>query len=246
MLAASRLICTLCAIMFASVALPGCGDGASSSIVARVAGTAISAANLERWTAIEAALAYHTDPNSAAPVPRGVIPDPPAYKGCIAFLAANPEPGQKEAESTRQLKEQCSQKRTRLQRHILDILLVSRWLRGEAAERGVKLTNGEVENVLHGIFPNQGAFHKYLSITGEQPSDERSIIEKDLLDTKLLQIQEQQMKREGLVSGRQHEQALIRVATEFTTKWAARTWCRSDYVVSECRQYQGERSLVAP
>jgi hypothetical protein len=228
-----------------SASLAACGDAAPGTIVARVGGNSITSAGLERWTKIEAVLAYEASPTR--PVPQGVVPDPPAYVNCIAYLrsTAGLQRGQP-APTGAQLRRRCDEKHALLQHHVLDILIDYFWLKGESSEKGVRLTNGEIKEVLDRIFPNTATFGKYLSITGESPSDERLIIEKDLFSTKLLQLKEKAFKRGRLTSTHQREQALITAAREFTTKWASRTWCRAGYVVSECRQYKGTRSLMVP
>jgi hypothetical protein len=213
--------------------------------VARVGSDAITLSNLERWTRIESVLAYVVEPQH--PVPSGVVPDPPGYVNCIAYLrrVTKPVPG-KPKPATKQLKRLCAEKHERLRRHILDILLIHDWLKDEAAERGVGLTNAEIETILHRVAPTPAALNRYLSITGERLADERLIIERDLFDSKLRRLAEEQIKHDGVTSGRRWEQALIKAAAEFTNKWASRTYCHAGYVVSECSQYKGTRSLVLP
>lgn len=242
--AASRFTCALCVLLLAGLVLAGCGDAASSTIVARVGKDTITKRNLERWTTIEAVLAYETDPKR--PVPKGVVPDPPAYSDCIAYLTTIASAHGPARPASGQLKRQCEQKHKLLQRHILDILLTYYWLRADGAEKGVRVTSREVKRVLDGIFSTPAAFRRYQSITKESPADERLIIERDLLDTKLLQIAESKLRTRGPTSERQRARALIGLATAFTRKWSARTSCHAGYVVSECRQYRGKRSLVLP
>jgi hypothetical protein len=236
----------LCVLVAIGLGLSACGDPPSTGdvVVAHVDRHSIAKATLDHWTDVEAVLAYETEPKH--PVPSGVVPDPPTYSRCISYLdrTTSPEPGQ--AVPTRaQLKRRCEERRRSLQRHVLDILLVYHWLRGEAAERRVKVTSAEVRQTLDRIFPNAGAYRRYLSITGERAADERLIIEKDLLDTRLLQLAEAKTGKRPK-SVHEHEQTLVRAATAFTNKWKARTSCSAGYVVTECRQYKGRLSLVAP
>jgi hypothetical protein len=234
---------TICCLscLLATFALAGCGDPTSTRdpAVARIDGRQITLAELDHWTNIEAVLAYETDPKK--PVPAGVIPDPPSYAKCIEYSKTAAGLGQEPGQKTKaQLKQQCEARREQLLRHVLDILITASWLRGEAVEQGVKVTPEEIEQVRHRIFPTEAPYRKYLALTGETPADERLIIEKDLLDTKLLE----RAKSETTAS--QHSQMLIEAATAFTNKWKARTSCSAGYVVSECKQYKGPRSLVAP
>jgi hypothetical protein len=237
-----RLACVLCGVIVASLSVIACGDAKPGVVVAWVDGHSIAKAELERWTAIEAVLAYETNPGK--PVPSGVVPDPPAYVKCIAHLETSESTGEV-APTRAQLKRRCAEKRELLRRHILDILITYYWLSGDAAERGVKVTNTEIRQVLDRIFPSAAAYRRYLSITRERPSDERLIIEKDLFDSKLLQLSEAQSKRKP-TSMHQRERALIQAATAFTQKWKARTSCSAGYIVAECRQYKGPLSLIEP
>jgi hypothetical protein len=238
-----RLICGLSVVLIASVSLTACGDSKSGAVVARVGGRSITKSSLERWTAIEAVLAYETNPRR--PPPRGIVPDPPAYVNCVAYLKAESSAADHPMPSATQLKRRCDKRHTSLQRHVLDILLIYYWLRNEAAERGVEVTSSDVEHVLDRIFPSAAAYHRYLAITGERPADERLIIQKDLLDTKLLQLDEAKY-RQQTTAAHQSERALVEAAKAFTKKWRARTSCSAGYVVSECEQYRGPPSLVAP
>jgi len=240
------VVCALCAALAISGGLATCGDSArtGADIVARVDSHSITKATLDHWTAVEAVLAYETEPKRR--VPTGVVPDPPTYAKCVAYLekTTSPASGQPMLTPSR-LKRQCQERRRSLQRHVLDILIIYYWLRGDADEQGVKVTNAEAKQTLGRIFPNTAAYRRYLSLTGERANDERLIIEKDLLDTKLLELAE---ARTGTrpTSVREHEQALLKAATAFTNKWQARTSCSPGYVVAECKQYKGRPSLVAP
>jgi hypothetical protein len=237
-----RGICFLgCAL--AAFLLVACGDPKPAEhVVARIDGHAITLPELGHWTEIEAVLAYETVPKK--PVPAGVIPDPPSYAKCIAYLRTVEVLGQSPTRRTpTQLKHQCEARREQLLRHVLDILITYYWLRGEAAERGLKVSPAEIEQVRTRIFPNEALYRRYLTLTGEAPADERLIIEKDLLDTKLLRLTEAKSRP---TTTHQREQMLIRAATSFTSKWKARTSCSASYVVAECKQYKGPPSLVAP
>lgn len=235
-----------CVLFAACVAITACGDDHHSrdSVVARVNGDVVTKATLDHWTDVEAVLAYENEPKR--PVPVGVVPDPPSYTQCIGYLARTtaPEAG-RPAPTSAQLKRRCQERRTTLQRHVLDVLLTYYWLLGDARERGVKVTSAEVTKILDRIFPDDAAYRRYLSLTGERPADERLIIEKDLLDTKLLQLEEAKFRPKP-TSVRGHDQMMASLATAFTSKWKARTSCSAGYVVAECAQYTGPPSPVVP
>jgi hypothetical protein len=213
----------------------------SDRVVARVDGHTTTTQRLEHWTAVEAALAFESTPKG--PVPKGVIPDPPDYVSCIAYQSSL----QGHRKGTRaQVKRECKEKYISLQRHVLDILLIYYWLKGESSERGVRITDAEIDKIVHQVAPTPRALQKYLSITGESLADLRLIAEKDLFDSRLLALEEGEFKKQGLTSAHQHERALIKAATEFTQKWSAKTSCLAAYVISDCKQYMGTRALVAP
>ncbi len=234
------LTASLC-VLAAGLSLSGltaCGSS-SSAVVVQVGAHAITKATLNRWTAIEAILSYEFDPSG--PVPKGVVPDPPSYTNCIAYLRKTPPALTKSATdpSSAQLKRQCEQKQELLEHHMLDILITYYWLSGEAASRGVKVTAAELKQTLARQFPSEAAFHRFLALTGETASDERLLLTKSLLDTKL---QQSVMASKGLTSKQQQEEALIKFSEEFARRWTARTSCRPGYVVSECRQYKGPKT----
>jgi len=238
-------VCVFSIIALAGLGLCACGRTETSIVVARVGDHFVTKANLVRWTAIEAILSETTEPTRAPP--KGLVPDPPTYANCIAFLRSHPKPGEAQLKpSTGQLKNRCDEEHRLLQRHILDILLIAYWLKDEASEKGVRITNGEIEQVLHRIFPKRASFRRYLAFTGEHESDERLIIEKDLLDSRLLKLKEAEQAGGRQVTVHERQLATIEAAREFTSKWAARTWCRAGYVVSECKQFAGKRSLIEP
>lgn len=212
--------------------------------MARIDGRRISLAQLDHWTNIEAVLAHETEPKK--PVPAGVIPDPPSYAKCIGYSKTATGPGQEPTQETRaQLKQQCEARREHLLRHVLDILITAYWLQGEAAEQGAKVSSPEIEQVRRRIFPTEALYRRYLALTGETAADERLIIKKDLLNTKLLRQAEARSEPRPKTPHR-HEQMLIEAASAFTKKWQARTSCSTGYVVAECKQYKGPLSLVAP
>lgn len=191
--------------------------GAWGDVVVRVGRHSITKAMLAHWTAVEAVLAYTYKPKK--PVPRGVVPDPPGYANCIAYLA-KVEPGGASAGAAA-LKTQCEQERERVQDHILEILITDDWMHEEAIVRGVRVTRGEVDRVVSGEFASRANFHRFLRLTGEREADERFIVESELLVSRLAVG-----KPEGSLAG------------EVIARWTPRTSCRPGYVISVCRQYK--------
>ena len=134
-----------------AAAVRGARDGPPASedtrpwgdLVVRVGRARLTKAALERWTAVEAVLTYGYKPKR--PVPKGVVPDPPAYAACAAYLARlSRREGEHPAPTRARLKGRCAQQHTSVQRHILDLLIVDYWVREEAAARGVEITAPEL------------------------------------------------------------------------------------------------------
>ena len=234
------------AIVVVVVGLAACGGASGGgAVVAQVGGSSISKATLDHWTRVEAVLAYKVIPRQ--PVPSGVVPDPPSYTACIAYLAAapkivTPQPvkGQPKP-TTAQLTTRCRQRYEELQRKALGILIDYYWINGEVADQGVKVTGMEtqksLESFVHKEFPNETEFHKYLTYTGMSVSDVLFIMRDTILTTKLQRILEKVGK--GLTGQQQQQQAVLKFAKEFQKHWTARTNCHTGYVVPYCKQYKG-------
>lgn len=235
----ARRLAVLGSLLSAILGFNACGDVAPGTVVARVDRHTITKATLDRWTAIEAVLSYEANPRQ--PVPNGVIPDPPSYVGCIAYLqrvAQRPAAGQVRP-TTEQLKNRCEQRHAFLQHHVLDILITFYWLSGEGAARGITVSDGEARKLLAQQFPTEAAFRKFLEITGESEADELLILKRDLLSTRLQQSVSEKL---GLTS-EQQQLTFLKFIEALTKRWSARTSCRRGYVVSECRQYAGPKSF---
>lgn len=226
-------------VLAATLCLAACGGG-SDAVVVRVGGNSITKGALDRWAAIEAVLSYQVNPTQ--PVPKGVVPDPPSYANCIAYLATTPTTliASTQKPTTAQLKTRCRQKQETLRHHMLDILITNYWLEGEGAARSVTVSDAEVQQALDRQFATPAAFRGFLKITGEKASDERALLRASLMATKLQQAVAAQ---KGLTAAQQ-QQALAKFTSEFTKKWSARTSCQPGYVVQECRQYNGPKAAV--
>lgn len=110
----------LLALATPPAALAGCGGGdPPDRVVARVGATPITRAQLQR--------------RMAALAPEGVVPDAPRFAQCVR---------QRQAQVlvhalASLLRRECAQQYDALRRQALSSLIVSRWLIGEAVERGL-------------------------------------------------------------------------------------------------------------
>lgn len=221
------------AVIVLTLAWSGCG--ATSGVVVQVGPRAISRAMLDHWLPIQATLLYKLKPSK--PVPKGVVPDPPNYTNCIAFLAAStPKFLEGPTKATNaQLKARCRKQYQTVLQTVLDFLIEDYWVIGEGAERGLKVTEREARQWLATVerveYPAPGEFHLYLRYSGETIADMLFRARVKLLEQKLAQAQ---MAGKGKQQG---ERALIRFGEEHAKKWLAKTTCRGAYVAPDCRQY---------
>ena len=247
-------ISVLCAILAAAGVLGGCGDSKSTETVATVAGVGtISRAMLEHWITIEAILLYEEQP--ARPVPPGVVPDPPSYSACIAYLrSGGPKvpPGTSRLTAA-QLKAKCAAEYESLKVLTLNILAGWEWTLGKGAELGIKVSNQEaqqrIETVKKNLFSTKKAFTDYLARTRETLADMLFRAKVQVVEVKTSQLLEtaQRMLPKNLTA-QQRQQALAALAKRVAPvqQWVKRTNCRKGYVASACRQYKGSLAPGLP
>jgi foldase protein PrsA len=243
----NRCISALIAIAVAVVGVTACGGGNSDEVVARVAGVgSINKATLDHWIPVEAVLLYQQEPTS--PVPKGVIPDPPDYTACIAYLGSLPQKiGENGPKPTVvQLKGRCVQRSRELKVITLNTLIGWDWTIGAGLALGMKVSDAEVrkrlEEVNKRIFPTKAQFANYLKITRQTVTDMLFRSRVQLFEAKL--IQERAALEKRLPSGlpaQQRQAAIAKFMKSISPgkEWAAKTSCREGYVVSACKEYKG-------
>jgi hypothetical protein len=206
-------------------------------LVVRVGRARLTKAALDHWTAVEAVLTYEYKPKR--PVPRGVVPDPPAYAACVAYLARlSRGEGEHPAPTRARLKGRCAQQYTSVQRHILDLLIVDYWMREEAAARGVEITAPELSQAQAREFRDQAELRRFLRLTGARASDRRFMVQSKVRLAKL----QRSVWPKRKPTADEIDVAIQKLSDELTRKWKPRTSCRPGYVVSECRTYRGSPS----
>lgn len=231
------------------VGLAGCGasNDSSNEIVARVAGVgSVSRAMLDHWTGVEAVVLYQETP--IGPIPKGVLPDPPSYEACIAFLKKT---GQKlvnagPAPTTAQLKSKCIEKLQKLRVLTLNTLLDWDWTIGEGQLLGEKVTSSEIkrryEEVMGRLFPAKGELATYMERTGQTVADLLFRAKVQLFEVKgAARLTELEKLVPKNLSAKQAEAALLALAKHVRTskQWAALTSCQPGYVTSACAGYKG-------
>jgi hypothetical protein len=229
-----------------AVGLCGCGGGTTDvprGAAAVVAGRTISEATVEHWTPIEAVLAYEVFPKK--PVPPGLIPDPPNFSHCIAFLREADEKKETRASPPAPvpktpvprfagLKRECRERYEGVRRHIIDYLITYQWLQMEAAKKGWRVTNtdaeADVQKHIRSQFENPAAFQRYLKYTGLTMRDELLRFKNNLLSTALLK---------HVVEVKRSPSERYAALKRFVNGWVARTHCRRGYIVPNCAEYKG-------
>jgi foldase protein PrsA len=187
----SGQIAALGAILLTGLTLAACGSsGIPGNAVVSVNGTPITNTTFSHWMTVAAGSSAAAS-TTGQPAPKAVVPDPPTYKACIAHLEATaPKPAKGQSKPTpAALKAQCEQQYTSLKQQVLGYLISANWVIGEAAERGVKVTDAEVEKQFNQIkaqqFPKEADFQKFLASTGYTVSDLLLRVKLDLLSSKI-------------------------------------------------------------
>lgn len=206
--------------------------------VARVGRYSLTPSAVAHWTRVEAALAYRYDPTS--PVPRGVVPDPPSYAACAAYLAARQRAsGRRPTRGA--LRRECAALEQALRHHVLEILLTDYWVAEEARILGIRASAAEVQRALAATFASTAELERFLRYTGARLADERFLIESQLLLARL----QARVRPVRLGGGRETAQMASeidaadgRLARAMKRKWVPQTDCRAGYVVVECRQHE--------
>ena len=243
-----RFISAVSLVILVGFTSSACGASGNDAVVARVAGVAtITKASLEHWMPIEATVVYEERPTG--PVPKGVMPDPPDYTACIAFIRS---PRSKMSESIKhlsdaQLKGRCKQRYAEVKELTLNTLIGWYWTIAAGKASGFKASEAEVTHRLHetskDIFASHAEFVTYLKRTRQTVADytfrSRVQVFEDKLFAKLKTLEK------GLP---QTKLALAKFIASVPPgkQWAAKTTCSKGYVVSACKEYRGSNPPGIP
>jgi foldase protein PrsA len=136
-------------------------QGPSAQVIARVGGEPITRGAVQRAMALASA-------------GRTPVPDPPAYRGCIARAKA--EAGHAKT-SVAELKLGCERSYRQQLQVALTAVIHNQWLIGEAAREGVTVSDREVQREYElsqkANFETAAEFANYLKKTGQTPADLR-------------------------------------------------------------------------
>jgi foldase protein PrsA len=186
----------LIALLAAALATAGCGsEELPGGAVATVDGQVIDQGSFEHWMNIAAKTSGR---------PQEAIPKPPDYAACVkAKQSTKPVEGQPKLTDS-EARQQCQEEYDGLRDQVLGLLVSSRWLEAEARERGIAVSDAEVEKRFDMLrkqsFPKRKQYAKFLEESGQSEADVLLRVRVDMLTTKL---QEQVTKGADKVSERQ-------------------------------------------
>jgi len=197
MIKAVRLVLTLCVLGTTVAVATGCGDAVPGNAVASVDGTEIKKDDFNHWMNVAA---------KSTGQPNASVPDAPEFTKCIAAKRKTlPKPAKGQPETTdKQLKDQCKQEYEALREQVMQLLTRFEWIDGEAKERGIKLSDGDVkksfEEQKKQAFPKDADYQKFLKQNGQSEEDILARVRLDLLSNK---IRDQVIKGKDKVSDAQ-------------------------------------------
>ncbi len=126
---------------------------------------------------------------------------------------------------------------TALRNEVLGFLISSEWVKGEAADLGVRVSAGEVRKSFDHIrsqqFPKRREFERFLRQTGQTVADLLFRVELNLLSGR---VQKQVVA--GHHGAASKERALSEFVKTFKSRWQAQTFCEAQYAVSDCGHVQ--------
>jgi foldase protein PrsA len=178
---AARLILSVCALLGVSAAVVACG-GVPGNAVATVDGQAIDKSDFNHWMTVAAKQSGQAN---------AVVPDPPTYAKCIAQKRKTaPKPAKGQPKTTdAQLKTQCQQEYGQMRDQVLQLLISSKWIEGEADAMHIKVSDADVNKSFQQqkkqSFPKESDYQKFLKNSGESQEDLLNRVKLNLLTNKI-------------------------------------------------------------
>ncbi|HEV2812872.1 MAG TPA: peptidyl-prolyl cis-trans isomerase, partial [Solirubrobacteraceae bacterium] len=183
-------LAALAAAALSALALSACGgDSVPSNAVAKVDDESIPKTTFDHWMRIAAISSQ--GPVQGDKAPEVKIPQPPEFEACVADktkTAPKPPKGQPKPTGD-QFKAQCKQEYEALRDQVMQLLIQEKWVRGEAEDQGVKVTDAEVRKAFEEqkkqSFPKEGDYPKFLKTSGFTEADILFRVRLEQLSTKL-------------------------------------------------------------
>jgi foldase protein PrsA len=187
-----RLFLALGAFFVVSAAVTACGgDSVPGNAVVRVGDGSIKRDTFDRWLNIAAISSQGAaNPESKTP-PKVEVPKPPEFTACVAKKTKEaPKPAKGQPKPTAAgFKTQCKQEYEGLRDQVLQFLISSEWIQGEAADQDVKVSDDEVKKQFDKTkkqsFPKEKDFQAFLKTSGMSLNDLLFRVKLDTLSNKL-------------------------------------------------------------
>jgi foldase protein PrsA len=179
-----RLLPALGAFFVVAIALAGCGNSVPGNAVAAVDGSAIPKSAFDHWFGIAVS-------TSQGPTAQKVQYDAPNFVGCVANKRKTaPKPAKGQPQTTdAQFKTQCKQEYEGLRDQVMQFLILEKWIKGEAASQGVKVSAKEADKQFEAekkrSFPKESDFQKFLKTNGMTLADAKFQVRWNTTYTKL-------------------------------------------------------------
>lgn len=190
--------------------------------VARVQGSSpISLASYSHWSKVSTM----SQAESYDKLVAGVVAIPPSYGRCVRTVHGR-------GASWARAWKLCQALFLDQNSNVMQLLITSSWIRGEAHERGLSVSRSKVlaefKKTKKSAFPSEKDFKKFLRESGETVID---LIQRTSLDMLSLSIRKDVVK--GLNS-KQAADALSRFVPRFQAKWKSRTTCNHNFAIDLC------------
>src|SRR3954465_10866350 len=186
-----RLFLAVGAIAVPAVALSACGDSVPGNSVAKVGGDSITKAQFQHWMQVAAISSQGALPGQKKTA--AAVPQPPDFAACVAQKTKSaPKPAKGQPKPTAaQFKAQCKQEYEGLRDQVLQFLISAQWIKGEASDQGVKVSDAEVNKQFQQTkkqsFPKEADYQKFLKSSGMSQDDILFRVRLDTLSNKLRQ-----------------------------------------------------------
>jgi foldase protein PrsA len=175
----------------AIVAVTGCGgDSIPGNAVAKVGDNSIKTDTFNHWMKV-AAISSAGSGEPDQPQGSAEVPDAPNFTRCIASKREKaPKPAKGQPKPTdAQFKSQCQQEYNGLRDQVLQFLISSEWIQGEAKDQDVSVSDADVKKQFDQTkkqsFPKEKDFQDFLKKSGMTLDDIMFRVRLDALSNKL-------------------------------------------------------------
>ncbi len=187
----SRFLALCAFFVVTAVALTACGgDSIPGNAVAKIGDDSISKDTFNHWMKV-AAISSAGGGEPDQPKGSAQVPVPPAFEQCIKEKREKaPKPAKGQPKPTdAQFKAQCQQEYNGLRDQVLQFLISSQWIQGEAADKDVSVSDKEVDKQFADTkkqsFPKEKDFEEFLKTSGMTLEDIKFRVKLDALSNKL-------------------------------------------------------------